>query len=111
LRLVELNAARAAEERSGLIRWIRPEFQESAETQTGLGVEMEEEDIKPTRVGPVPWPTSLPERVRAVRDYLIQNAAPVAPENVARNFIRARTPEVTAILETLTALGQAEKEE
>jgi hypothetical protein len=39
-RLVELNAARAAEERSGLIRWIRPEFQKSAETQTGLGVEM-----------------------------------------------------------------------
>jgi hypothetical protein len=109
-RLVELNAARAAEERSGLVRWLRPEFQSTAATQAGLGVEMEEEEQQPARAARLPWPLALPERVRAVRDYLMQTPAPVAPETVARNFIRARLPEVKAILETLTALGHAKRD-
>jgi hypothetical protein len=32
-RLVELNAVRAAEERAGLVRWLRPEFQKPAEAR------------------------------------------------------------------------------
>jgi hypothetical protein len=110
-RLVELNTAHVAEERSGLVRWLRPEFQKTTATQVGLGVEVEEEEQRPTRAARLPWPSYLPERVRAVRDYLMQTPAPVAPETVARNFIRARIPEVTAILETLTALGQANRGE
>jgi hypothetical protein len=109
-RLVELNAARAAEERSGLVRWLRPEFQSTTATQAGLGVEMEEEEQQPARAGRLPWPLALPERVRAVRDYLMQTPAPVAPEIVARNFTRARLPDVKAILETLTALGHAKQD-
>ena len=110
-RLVELNAARAAEERAGLVRWLRPEFQRTTGVQTGLDVEMEEEEQRPTRAGRAPWPPTLPERVRAVRDYLMQTPSPVAPEVVARSFLRARIPEVTAILETLTALGRASRDE
>ncbi len=110
-RLVELNAARAAEERSGLVRWLRPEFQRAAPTQTGLAVEMEEEDLQPARLTRLPWPPSLPERVRAVRDYLMQSPAPVPAETVARSFTRARVPEIRAILETLTAIGQAKRAE
>jgi hypothetical protein len=106
-RLVDLNAARAAEERAGLVRWLRPEFQKIAATQIGLEVEMEEEEAQPARATRFPWPASLPERVRAVRDYLLGSAAPAQPETVARAFTRARVPEVTAILETLAALGQA----
>jgi len=109
-RLVELNAARAAEERTGLIRWLRPEFQKTTDTQAGLGVEMEDEDQKPARAARAPWPPTLPERVRAVRDYLIQLPTPVPPEAVARNFTRARVADVTPILETLTALGQAKSD-
>jgi hypothetical protein len=110
-RLVELNSTRAAEERAGLIRWLRPEFQMSGATQGGLGVEIEEEEQLPARVGRLPWPSTLPERVRAVRDYLMQSPAPVPPATVARSFTRARTPEITAILETLAALGQAQRDE
>ena len=109
-RLVELNSARAAEERSGLVRWLRPEFQRTSATQAGLGVEMEEEEQMAPRTGRLPWPPHLPERVRAVRDYLVQTPEPVMPETVARNFTRARTSEVAAILETLAALGQAKKD-
>jgi hypothetical protein len=110
-RLVELNAARAAEERSGLVRWLRPEFQQTTAAQAGLGVEMEEPEQQPARISRLGWPLTLPERVRAVRDYLRQAPAPVSSETVARSFIRARSPEVTAILETLTALGQANRDD
>jgi len=110
-RLVELNAARAAEERAGLVRWLRPEFQASGATQAGLGVEMEEEEQQPARVGRLPWPASLPERVRAVRDFLMQSHGPVPPGAVARTFTRARVPDVAAILETLAALGQARRDD
>ena len=108
-KLVELNAARAAEERSGLVRWLRPEFQKTSDTQAGLGVEMEEEESKPSRTARAAWPLTLPERVRVVRDFLMHAHAPAGPETVARNFTRARTPEVSAILETLADLGQAKR--
>jgi hypothetical protein len=74
------NAARAAEERSNLVRWLRPEFQKTGAAQAGFGVEMEEEDVMPARAARLPWPPSLPERVRAVRDYLMQTPAQVAPD-------------------------------
>lgn len=71
---------------------------------------MEEEERQPVRVGRLPWPATLPERVRVVRDYLTQAHAPVAPGTVARTFTRARVPDVTAILKTLAALGQARRD-
>jgi hypothetical protein len=109
-RLVELNAARAAEERAGLVRWLRPEFQKTTGTQTGLDVKMGEEAQQPAKAARLPWPTALPDRVRAVRDLLLQAPSPVAPEAVARSFVRAPRSEVTAILETLAALGQATRD-
>jgi hypothetical protein len=41
----------------------------------------------------------------------MQTPAAVPPETVARTFARARVPEVTAILETLAAIGQAKRDE
>jgi hypothetical protein len=72
---------------------------------------MEEEELQPARAVRLPWPSSLPERVRAVRDYLLKSATPAQPETVARSFTRARLPEVQAILDTLTALGQASRQD
>ena len=73
---------------------------ESGATQVGLDVEIEEEDQQPARAGHLPWPPSLLERVRAVRDYLMQAHAPVQPGAVARGFTRAaRVPEIKAIPE------------
>jgi len=108
-RLVELNATRAAEERTGLVRWLRPGFQNVTATQAGLEVEVEEGGLRPAAPVRLPWPPALPERVRLVRDFLLQTPSPVPPETVARKFMRARSPEVLAILETLVALGQARK--
>ncbi len=109
-RLVDLNAARVAEERSGLIRWLRPEFQKTASTQTGMEMETEEVESGTKRVVRLPWPSTLPERVRAIRDSLLQVPETAPAEIIARRFVRARIPEVSAILETLAALGQAHRE-
>lgn len=108
-KLVDLNAARAAEERTGKIRWLRPDFQQTATTQTGIDIDTEEA-AAPKAPSKHPWPATLPDRVRAVRDNLLQMPAPAPAEQIARQFTRARVPDVEAILETLTALGQAQKE-
>jgi hypothetical protein len=108
-RLVALNAERAAEERAGRVRWLRPEFQRTAATQAGLDVEMEEE-AQVARAAKAPWPATLPDRVRGIRDYLLQSPSPTPADAIARTFARARTPEVAAILDTLVALGQATRE-
>jgi hypothetical protein len=50
------------------------------------------------------------EIVRAVRDYLEETPVSVPPRTVSRAFSGSKVQEVTAILETLTALGQARKE-
>lgn len=108
-KLVDLNAARAAEERTGKIRWLRPEFQQTTTTQTGMEIDVEEA-AAPKPATRSPWPATLPDRVRAVRDNLIQMPTPGSAEQIARQFTRARVPDVEAILETLAALGQAQKE-
>ena len=92
-----------------LLAVVFPEFQKTSGTQAGLGVEMEEEESQPTRASRAAWPPTLPERVRVVRDFLMHAHAPAGPETVARNFTRARAPEVSAILETLADLGQAKR--
>ncbi len=107
-RLVALNAERAAEERNGLIHWLRPEFQSpSAKTQAGLEITVEAGPAPAARTGRSPWPESLPDRVRAVREALAALPGPADAETIARGFTRARVADVREILSTLVYLGQA----
>jgi hypothetical protein len=79
-------------------------------SQLKLGSKWKAEKKKPAGTfGPERLSALLPERVSAVRNFLRQTPAPVPPEIVARNFVRARSPEVSAVLETVVALGQARK--
>lgn len=109
---MELNATRAVEERSGNIRRLRPEYQNKSATQVTIDVSSEDEaPPRPSTIGArQPWPATLPDRVRLVRDFILQSPSPVEPGAVAKNFSRARVPEVTAILDTLVALGQVTKD-
>jgi hypothetical protein len=111
-RLVALNAERAEEERNGLVRWLRPEFQNPSgareETQVALpGVEIPEEEKGAPAAAPAiaPWPKKLPERVAAIRSLLGGRTWDV--EQVARMFKGARRDHVEGVLETLAALGLA----
>ena len=114
-RLVDLNAQRAAEEASGLIRWLRPAYQQAragvAPVQATL-VEDEAgaEGAAPALAQPLPWPASMPEQARAVRSVLQQAAAPLTPAEAAAYFGRADKARVAELLATLASLGQAGEE-
>ncbi len=74
-RLVALNEQRSGEERRGLIRWLRPDFQQAPQPgQTGLDIEMEAA-VTPASARR-PWPASLPERVGAIRAILAGPSTP-----------------------------------
>lgn len=107
-RLVALNEQRQAEERRGIIYWLRPEYQQRPQLgQVGLGMEMEEPPVaaRTRRL----WPASLPERVRTVREALAEEQIPASVAGLAQNFTRARRQDVEQILETLVSLRQARK--
>jgi len=109
--IVSLNAQRVAEERAGTVRWLRPEYQAPNE----LAVQAAFTGMVPVR-GPAParrkqpWPASLPEQVRAVKDAL--RATPMqSVQQIASGFKPASRTRIAEILETLTALGQTRKVE
>jgi hypothetical protein len=108
-RLVQLNAERATEERRGIIRWLRPEFQHpdgSVQTHASLE-EQGTTGVERLQVQKPKWPVTLAEQAQAIRSALVALAAPATPEDVARYFTRARVDRVTDLLETLVSLGQA----
>lgn len=108
-RLVDLNRTRAAEEAQGLIRWLRPDYQnpagraavvakgQQAELDVGAAAETADKAL---------WPKALPEQIAAVRAALSEMGE-ATPEQVARQFKRARAASVKPLLESLSALGQA----
>ena len=112
-RLVALNAERAKEEASGLVRWLRPDYQNPGgdqPQQSALAVEVEPKE-KPgkQRSGKLAWPKTLSERVKAVSTALTALKEPVTATELARRFVRARVADVGEILETLCAIGKARR--
>jgi SAM-dependent methyltransferase len=101
-----LNAQRRAEEASGVIRWLRPEFQapQAAAVQTVLGGFVPVEEPAAAR-RKQPWPVTLTEQVRAIKDAL-RGTPMQTPVQIASGFRPASRARVAEILETLTALGQ-----
>jgi hypothetical protein len=126
-RVVALNAARDAEEARGLVRWLRPDYQQprfAGEKQSALGLE----EVAAAGAGAAPgkargrrpgakataaattrsaWPASLAERVRAVELALAAEASPATAATLAGRFARAKAPDVLEILQTLVTLGRA----
>jgi hypothetical protein len=86
--LVALNAQRAEEERNGLIRWLRPEYQAPDQVQpeqTTLEVVAKEEPV----VEPVEqqrWPTRPRERLTAIRDLLRTTSGEWTAKQLAAQF-------------------------
>lgn len=106
-RLVALNAERAAEEQRGLVRWLRPEYQNPGGA-TGATIPLNA-TTKGERVAAVktPWPAALPEQAQAVAACLAAHAGPAAPAQIAKTFVGAQTGRVKELLETLVSLGKA----
>ncbi len=123
-RLVALNAERAREEESGLVRWLRPEFQSpkrsagTAQRMTELDAEPEPKDTpkkpakgKKTATEKRPWPATLREQAQAVRSALAERSAPAEAADLARLFDKARKDRVAELLDTLADLGQVREVE
>ncbi len=124
-RLVDLNTRRAAEEATGTIRWLRPDYQNPAKpTQTAApeqttmdlpGTEMpdsaEDADAPTSAAKPLAqqaWPATLPEQIKAVADLLSATPSALDLDAIAAHFKgkgrwRERLP---VILETLVAIGR-----
>jgi hypothetical protein len=116
-RLVALNRERHEEEERGIVRWLRPEFQNpqgaKAETQVSLTdaglVTAKAEPPKPGKgkQGTRPaWPKDLPARVIAVRDLLAETGEATAAE-FPRRFKGVKAMEAEKLLESLAAVGVA----
>ena len=112
-RLVELNTQRAAEERSGRVRWLRPEFQHPAGRATQTALDTGETAVPAVAASRAkqPWPKTVPEQARAVRQALAARGGVTTPAELARDFTRARTRAVEELLQTLAAFGQAREVE
>tara|TARA_R110002072_G_scaffold179059_1_gene335062 strand:- start:122522 stop:126055 length:3534 start_codon:yes stop_codon:yes gene_type:complete len=121
-RLVALNAERAAEEQRGLIRWLRPEFQNpdtGEKKQKDLAIETDDED-KPAKkrkakkkaaTKKLPLPKKLAEQVVAIRQQLATSREPLTATDMARRFSRAKPDQVEELLQSLTVLGSAREVE
>jgi hypothetical protein len=133
-RLVDLNTRRAAEEATGTIRWLRPEFQnpaapvqapQAAQTTMDLGTSLDTDQADasedaadgntttPSSAKPATqtaWPSTLPEQIKAVADVLSATPAALDLDAIATHFKgkgrwRERLP---MILETLVAIGRVQ---
>ncbi|XHX79541.1 MAG: class I SAM-dependent DNA methyltransferase [Stenomitos frigidus ULC029] len=87
-RLVTLNAERAEEERNGIIRWLRPDYQAPNEVQTqqviaGV-VEAEEAVIAP--VEQKPFPKQPKEQLATIRDLLRTSGGEWTVVQIAAQF-------------------------
>jgi hypothetical protein len=107
-RLVALNAERAEEERRGLVRWLRPEFQ-APRAAVGRKAVQEEMGIVPAAVvaASAGWPRKLPDRFQAVKAMLAQAEGPIDAGLATKVFKGAKRQDVQQVLETLVAFGEA----
>src|SRR6266851_9895366 len=113
-RLVALNAQRAAEEERGVVRWLRPDFQQG-EAKPSKPKQVTMPGVEPTPTAPAAsaaqWPKTFSDRIVSVRSALSSRRAWSARE-MAERFKSAgkRAPkkaDVEEILEGLRALGLA----
>lgn len=121
--LVHLNTQRAQEEAQGRVRWLRPDFQNpqnslskqellpQEEQAQEADLDMDKSLSKPEQIKPPqqPWPTTLPEQVRAVAGVLAASPAPLTLPAIEARF-KGRGPwkkGLPTLLQTLEALGRA----
>jgi hypothetical protein len=62
------------------------------------------------KIEKAPWPKSMPEQIAAVREALTEMGE-ATPAQIARRFVRGRAVTVEPLMESLAALGQAERGE
>jgi hypothetical protein len=121
VRLVALNAERAAEEARGLVRWLRPEYQHPAAVVSQSPLAIDDPALKQAALAAAvpaspsarqPWPAALPEQVAAVAKVLAAAAAPLSEAELAARFTGkgAWKKRLSQIVDTLEALGRVRRQ-
>lgn len=116
-RLVALNSERAEEEKRGLVRWLRPEYQNpqgagaaipAASSQTEMDVDTDAETPVAVATKKQPWPKGDIDQVKAIIDVLATSKSPLDIEAIAAHFTSkgAWKKRVPAILEMLVVVGK-----
>jgi hypothetical protein len=112
-RLVALNHERAAEERDGRVRWLRPEFQAPKQAAAAKKAQQIEADLVAAeeKAKKPKLPAALPEQVAAIRVMLEEAPKPLSALELSRRFSQGKRAEkkVEDILRTLAILGQAQR--
>ena len=123
-RLVALNAERVAEEARGVVRWLRPAFQQPGAERPPIQASMDitdDDDVlvaqaevhTPVTSKPQAWPKDVLQQVRAVASVLQEVGTPMTSEQIAERF-SGRGPwkkRLPALLETLVTLGRAREQD
>ena len=122
-RLVALNAARAAEEAQGQVRWLRPAYQHPGSAAPGPQAAIDTPDdatAEPAAsagtVGKPPtaaaakaaWPKTMRDQIAAVLASL--HPAPLTAAAVAATFKRSPMASVQAVLDALEDLGRVHQD-
>ncbi|NJN62616.1 MAG: hypothetical protein HC795_14860, partial [Coleofasciculaceae cyanobacterium RL_1_1] len=107
-RLVKLNAQRAEEERNGLIRWLRPDYQAPSQTtnQTTIdGIDTNDE----TAIAPPEqqkWPNNFKDQLAIVRDLLRTQGSEWTETQISAQFKGKKQPgAIGQVLDILENLG------
>jgi hypothetical protein len=114
-RLVALNAERAAEERRGVVRWLRPDYQLKRAGVTVLDQKQEAEQIQaplaPARSAKPAFPRDAIGQTAAVLAEL-RSGGVLQADGIARRYAQGRRIEqrVAATLEALARLGHVSAE-
>ena len=116
-KLVALNKERAMEEARGLVRWLRPEYQNrQGGEQTGLEIATEESNMATTDMNLLEWPKTLAEQAQVVQRIIQQYQHPISIADVTKQFKSAnkaatkkREEQVGSLLETISTLGLLRK--
>lgn len=107
-RLVALNRERAAEEATGKVRWLRPDFQapgyKAPAEQAKLALP---EEVRTAEI--IPWPTTLSDQVVAVAQVVERAARPIAANDVARAFKGKNAKGLLPVLDALAGMGRLRK--
>jgi hypothetical protein len=114
-KLVALNAERAAEEKRGLVHWLRPEYQRA---RAGIAPELRAEEageqleaplvIEAAKAQKPAFPAGDLERTAAVFAALTEAATPLDAQSIAAKFRQGRKiePSVARILAAFARMGQ-----
>jgi hypothetical protein len=107
--LVTLNAQRAEEERNGLIRWLRPDYQAPGETyvQPSLAGITTETETAITPTEQQPFPKTLKEQLSVIRDLFRTQSGEWTAAQVTAHFKGASRKQKVILdcLESLEDLG------